>query len=81
MDYHHSSLLLLSDDRTKLDKAIQQAIIGLAIEMKKNLVISGGIDSGKIIFLNARLQQIPTDTRIVKIPHGCRLHSIYYQIP
>ncbi|MBP9727111.1 MAG: P-type DNA transfer ATPase VirB11 [Gammaproteobacteria bacterium] len=36
-----------------------------AIELKKNIVISGGTSSGKTTFLNACLQHIPRDQRII----------------
>lgn len=36
-----------------------------AIELKKNIVISGGTSSGKTTFLNACLKHIPDDDRII----------------
>lgn len=51
--------------------------IRLAIEAKKNIVISGGTSSGKTTYLNACLKQIPLSERIIvledareiEIPH------------
>jgi len=53
------------------------AFIQLAIDLKKNIVISGGTSSGKTTFLNACLRRIPLteriitleDTREIDIPH------------
>lgn len=39
--------------------------IRTAIELKKNIVISGGTSSGKTTFLNACLHHIPLDERII----------------
>lgn len=39
--------------------------INLAIALKKNIVVSGGTSSGKTTFLNACLQNIPLDERII----------------
>jgi type IV secretion system protein VirB11 len=41
------------------------AFVKLAIELKKNIVVSGGTSSGKTTFLNACLQQINHDQRII----------------
>ena len=41
--------------------------IKTAILEKKNIVISGGTSSGKTTFLNACLQEIPADTRIITL--------------
>jgi type IV secretion system protein VirB11 len=41
------------------------AFVKKAIELKKNIVISGGTSSGKTTFLNACLQLIPNDQRII----------------
>ncbi len=51
--------------------------VRLAIELKKNIIISGGTSSGKTTFLNACLRHIPEneriitleDTREIEIPH------------
>ncbi len=53
------------------------AFIRAAIQAKKNMVISGGTSSGKTTFLNACLQEIPLndrvivleDTREITLPH------------
>lgn len=41
--------------------------VKLAIELKKNIVVSGGTSSGKTTFLNACLQHIGRDQRIIVI--------------
>ena len=53
------------------------AFVRLAIELKKNIVISGGTSSGKTTFLNACLRHMPLseriitleDTREIDVPH------------
>jgi type IV secretion system protein VirB11 len=45
----------------------QEYFIQEAIKAKKNIVISGGTSSGKTTFLNACLQEIPSDERIISI--------------
>lgn len=42
-----------------------QAFIQQAIHHKKNILISGGTSSGKTTFLNACIQQIPRDARLI----------------
>ncbi len=59
----------LSDDERQLTKLYQHhawgEFIRRAIELKKNIVISGGTSSGKTTFLNACLRHIPIDERIL----------------
>ena len=43
------------------------AMLGLAIEQKRNILISGGTSTGKSTFLNALLREIPTDERLILI--------------
>lgn len=71
----------LPDAEQTLAKAYQAEdwanFIKLAIQLKKNIVVSGGTSSGKTTFLNACLQQIDQDQRIIiledtreiEIPH------------
>jgi type IV secretion system protein VirB11 len=71
----------LSDDEKQLVILYQQKVwsefIRRAIELKKNIVVSGGTSSGKTTFLNACLRHIPLDERIllledareIDIPH------------
>jgi len=71
----------LNEDEKQLVLLYQQndwsAFIKRAIELKKNIVISGGTSSGKTTFLNACLCHIPhterilllEDTREITIPH------------
>lgn len=56
----------------------------LAVQSHQNIVISGGTSTGKTTFLNALLQEIPDDERIITIedtrevslPHGNTLNLI-----
>jgi type IV secretion system protein VirB11 len=76
-----NNLALLPDSEKQLVKIYKNnhwdKFIRKAIELKKNLVISGGTSSGKTTFLNACLRHIPLneriiileDTREVEIPH------------
>ncbi len=71
----------LSADEKHLIQLYQQqqwdGFIRRAIELKKNIVISGGTSSGKTTFLNACLRHIPRDERMllledareIDIPH------------
>ena len=71
----------LGDDEKQLVLLYQQkewdAFIRRAIELKKNVVISGGTSSGKTTYLNACLRHIALDERIllledargIDIPH------------
>lgn len=71
----------LGDDEKQLVRLYQQKawsdFIRRAIELKKNIVISGGTSSGKTTYLNACLGHIPMeerillleDTREIDIPH------------
>lgn len=43
------------------------AFIAQAIALKKNIVVSGGTSSGKTTFLNACIQEIPKDERIITL--------------
>ena len=38
-----------------------------AVKMRKNIIISGGTSSGKTTFLNALIQQIPQDERLITL--------------
>ena len=58
-----------SKDNCELTPLYQQKhwsrFVTKAIELKKNIVVSGGTSSGKTTFLNACLQHIPTAERII----------------
>lgn len=59
---------LSSDEKSLLDlyqKKSWDAFIRQAILLRKNIVISGGTSSGKTTFLNACLQHIPMDERLI----------------
>lgn len=47
------------------DQAQWDTFLQRAIELKKNIVISGGTSSGKTTFLNACLHAIPHDQRVI----------------
>ena len=80
-DIDNHSVTSLSESDQKLLKLYNEArwdcFIKLAIESKKNIVISGGTSSGKTTFLNACLHHIDhqdriiilEDTREIEIPH------------
>ncbi len=59
----------LSEDEKQLHQLYQQQAWGpfvrLAIDLKKNIVISGGTSSGKTTYLNACLQHIPLHERLL----------------
>ncbi len=65
----HGGLTSLPEEEQLLAKLYQEKnwpnFIKKAIELKKNIVISGGTSSGKTTFLNACLQHIPNDQRII----------------
>jgi len=80
-DIKADSFDLLPNSEKKLVVLYRQndwnSFIKKAIELKKNIVISGGTSSGKTTFLNACLWHIPLDERIIiledtreiEIPH------------
>lgn len=67
-----------------LKKGKVQDFLSLAVRTHQNMVISGGTSTGKTTFLNALLQEIPKDERIITIedtrevnaPHGNLLNLI-----
>ena len=80
-DVHGDHFSQLCEDEKQLTQLYQKkawdTFIRRAIDLKKNIVISGGTSSGKTTFLNACLRQIPMterillleDTREIDIPH------------
>lgn len=60
-------------------------LLRLALQAKKNILISGGTGTGKTTFLNACLQWIPLheriitveDTREVKVPHPNKVQLLF----
>lgn len=78
----------ISDEVKALQKALKsgdvQAFLSLAVKTQQNMVISGGTSTGKTTFLNALMQEIPMDERIITIedtrevnaPHGNLLNLI-----
>ena len=80
-DIHANDLSQLCKDEKQLialyQKKLWSHFIRRAIDLKKNIVISGGTSSGKTTFLNACLRQIPMterillleDAREIDIPH------------
>lgn len=67
----NNSARLLEDGESDLLQLYQQqqwkAFISKAIELKKNIVISGGTSSGKTTFLNACINQIPLEERLITL--------------
>lgn len=65
----YGGLTSLPEEEQQLAKLYQTtnwpSFIKKAIALKKNIVISGGTSSGKTTFLNACLQHIPNDQRII----------------
>lgn len=67
-----------------LEKGDIQTFLSNAVKGHQNIVISGGTSTGKTTFLNALLQEIPEDERIITIedtrevnaPHGNQLNMI-----
>ncbi len=65
-----------------LDAGQIRQFLEKAIQVKKNIVISGGTSSGKTTFMNAALRAIPLDERIITVedareidlPHPNRVH-------
>lgn len=41
--------------------------LGLAVRLRKNIVVSGGTSTGKTTFLNALLREVPRDERLILI--------------
>ena len=78
----------VSEEVKALQKALKkgdvQQFLSLAVKSHQNIVISGGTSTGKTTFLNALLQEIPMDERIITIedtrevnaPHGNLLNLI-----
>ena len=70
--------------KSSLKKGNVQEFLSLAVRSQQNMVISGGTSTGKTTFLNALLQEIPMDERIITIedtrevnaPHGNLLNLI-----
>lgn len=56
-----------------------------AVRYKKNIILSGGTSSGKTTFLNAMVQEIPLEERIItiedvretRLPHANKVHLLY----
>ncbi|MEP1231566.1 MAG: P-type DNA transfer ATPase VirB11 [Litorimonas sp.] len=80
--------IAVSDEVKALQVALKngdvQKFLTLAVRSHQNMVISGGTSTGKTTFLNALLQEIPMDERIITIedtrevnaPHGNLLNLI-----
>jgi len=78
----------LSDEVIELKKLLSKnkvhEFLTKAVQSHQNIVISGGTSTGKTTFLNALLQEIPLDERIITIedtrevnaPHGNMLNLI-----
>jgi type IV secretion system protein VirB11 len=41
--------------------------LGLAVKVRRNIIVSGGTSSGKTTFLNALMREIPSDERLILI--------------
>lgn len=78
----------LSDEVQELKKLLSEKkvheFLTKAVQSHQNMVISGGTSTGKTTFLNALLQEIPLDERLITIedtrevnaPHGNMLNLI-----
>jgi len=78
----------ISNEVKALQKSLKegdvQSFLSLAVKSHQNIVISGGTSTGKTTFLNALLQEIPLDERIITIedtrevdaPHGNALNLL-----
>jgi len=51
----------------KLDKGLIKEFLDDAVKSKKNIIISGGTSSGKTTFMNAALQAIPPEERLITV--------------
>lgn len=83
--YHREKLNSDDQELSQLFTAKKyDAFLKTAIFQKKNILISGGTSTGKTTFLNACLQEIPLNERIitledvreVKIPHPNKVHLL-----
>jgi len=56
-----------ADLRTLIDRRDFAGALALAVRARKNIIVSGGTSSGKTTFLNALLQEIAPDERLILI--------------
>jgi Flp pilus assembly CpaF family ATPase len=48
------------------DEALMRALVAL-VQSRKNVLVAGGTSAGKTTFLNALIEQIPSDQRVISI--------------
>lgn len=70
-DAHRLNVEVPSEEGMELKALLDQrrlkAFFRLAIRQRKNIIVSGGTATGKTTFLNALLQEVPAEERIVAI--------------
>ena len=61
----------INQDNVELKKLLEakeiKSFISMAVKKKKNIIISGGTSSGKTTFMNAALQEIPAEERLITV--------------
>ncbi len=79
-DYHQGGAFDLArlarlDEVSEIDQRLQAALderriadfLRMAVQARKNIIVSGGTSTGKTTFLNALLKEIPPDERLIVI--------------
>jgi type IV secretion system protein VirB11 len=63
--------------RTLLNKGDVAAFLHLAVQQRRNIVVSGGTGTGKTTFLNALLKEIPHHERLVLIEDAAEIRLVH----